>query len=127
MRQAVAVAAGAGAAVLGALILGEYEFSGVLPLVMGVLFGLAVAELMSWVGQAPPGKAGRRQSATPVYAVTAAALTAGGLLGAGWISVHHRHEAIPVGAWTAAALGAATAVVRSRTARRRVSGNRPAP
>src|SRR5438477_588878 len=41
MRQAVAVVAGAGAAVLGALILGEYEFSGVLPLVMGVLFELA--------------------------------------------------------------------------------------
>ena len=34
MRQALAVVAGAGAAVFGALILGEYEFSGVLPLVI---------------------------------------------------------------------------------------------
>jgi len=116
MRQAVAVVAGAGAAVLGALILGEYEFSGVLPLVMGVLFGLAVAEVVTWVGR----------GATAVSSVAAAALTATGLLVAGWISVHHRHEAVPVGAWTAAALGAVTAAVRSRSARRRVSGNRRA-
>jgi|SRR5437867_1836598 len=117
MRQAVAVAAGAGAAVLGALILGEYEFSGVLPLVMGVLFGLAVAEMMSWIAR----------GATRLLTVVAAALTAGGLLVAGWISVHHRHEAIPPSAWTSAALGAATAVFRSRSVRRRVSGNPHAP
>ena len=117
MRQAVAVVAGAGAAVLGALILGEYEFSGVLPLVMGVLFGLAVAEVMTWVGR----------GVTVVSSVAAAALTAGGLLVAGWISVHHRHEAIPPSAWTSAALGAATAVFRSRSVRRRVSGNPHAP
>src|SRR5438552_6320017 len=117
MRQALAVVAGAGAAVLGALILGEYEFSGVLPLVMGVLFGLAVAEVMTWVAR----------GTTALSSVAAAALTAGGLLVAGWISVHHRHEAIPAGAWTAGALGAVTAVVRSRSARRRVSGSRRAP
>ena len=113
MRQALAVVAGAGAAVLGALVLGEYEFSGVLPLVMGVLLGLAVTEVTTWIGR----------GATPVSTVAAAALTAGGLLAAGWISVHHRHEAIPVGAWAAATLGAVTAVVRSRSARRRVFGN----
>src|SRR5438105_15317671 len=107
MRQALAVVAGAGAAVLGALVLGEYEFSGVLPLVMGVLLGLAVTEVTTWIGR----------GATPVSTVAAAALTAGGLLAAGCISVHHRHDATPVGAWAAAALGPRTAEARTESAR----------
>ena len=117
MRQAWAVVAGAGVAVLGALILGEYEFGGLTSVVTGVLFGLAVAEAVVWVGR----------DGRPGLVAAAAGLAAAGLLWAGWISVHHRDEGIPAGAWVAAALGAVTAGVRVRSARSAESGIPPEP
>ena len=104
MRQVLGVVAGAVTAALGALIVGEYEFKGFAPVLMGALFGLAIAELMVWAGQ----------PRAPWVAVAAALFSAGGLLWAGWISVNHRHQGLPGGAYVAAAIGAVVAGVRTR-------------
>jgi hypothetical protein len=99
VRAAGGLLAAAAVAVLGALILGEYEFDGWLPLVAGALFGLLVAEVAVAVG-------GRR---TPVVAAVTAALAAGGVLWAGWISAGEGLAPIPGEAWVAGAVGAASA------------------
>ena len=117
MREVWALAAGAAVTVLGALILGEYELAGLTAVVTGVLFGLAVAEVMVWVARDVPR----------ALVAAAALLAAGGLLWAGWISVRNRDEAIPGGAWVAAGLGAVTAAVRVRSGRSAGSGSPPEP
>ena len=117
MRQAVALVSGVMAAGLGALIVGEYDFSGLKPVVIGVLFGLAVAEVVVWVGRP------RDRWLAPAVGV----LVAAGLVWAGWISVHHRGQNVPGGAWVAAALGAATAAVRTRAGTVRSGGSGSPP
>ncbi len=103
------VLAGAGTAALGALILGEYQFSGYVPWVAGVVLGLVVAEVMVL--------AGRWRGWVP--ALAAAALSAGGLAWAGWISSGQGIEPYPLLAWVSAAVGAAAAGTRA--------GARPSP
>jgi hypothetical protein len=113
MRRAVAVGGGLVVAALGALIVGEYQFKGVAALVIGLLFGLAVAEVVVWLADA-----------RPAWLVAAtAALTAAGLVWAGWISVRNSHRDIPLGAWLAALVGAVTAAVRSRGGSARSAGS----
>lgn len=107
MRLALAVLAGAAVAALGALILGEYEFTGTTPYVAGVLFGLVVAEAMVTVAR----RGGRG------LAVAAAALAGGGLLWAAWISSGRDWDYVFGPAYVAVALGVVSAGWRTATAR----------
>lgn len=102
LRVTGALGVAALATVLGAFILGEYQFRGWLPPVAGVLFGVVVAEIAVELG--------RRRNV--VVAATCGGLTAAGLVWAGWISAGEGLEPIPGGAWLAAALGLVAAVVR---------------
>lgn len=113
MRKAWAVAAGAGVAVIGGLILGEYELSPVTALVAGLLFGLAVAEVMAWAGGRP----------VPMLAVAAAVLAGAGMLWAGWIVVRHTGRGVSGGMWAGAALAAIAAAARLRPGTGRSAGS----
>ena len=102
VRATFALLLAAAAAVLGAFILGEYQFEGWLPVGAGALFGLVVAEVAVEVG--------RRRTAG--VGLTCGALAAAGLLLAGWISAGEGLEPIPGGAWLAALVGACVAILR---------------
>lgn len=112
VRATVGLLVAALAAVLGAFILGEYEFEGWLPIGAGALFGLVVGEVAVEIG--------RRRTA-PV-ALWCAAIAAGGLLWAGWISAGEGLAPIAGGAWLAAAVGAVVAGVRVAGLRRPPTG-----
>jgi hypothetical protein len=108
LRVGVALVLGALVAVIGALILGEYQFEGLLPFGAGALFGLVVAEVVVEVG--------RRRT---VLVAIVAGLSAGvGLVWAGWISAGSGLSPIPSGAWLAAGVGFAAAVLRTIDLRR---------
>ncbi len=94
---------GALVAALGALILGEYEFTGTLPYIAGPLFGLAVGETVVAVGQAR----------TMVVAGIASLLSLGGITWAGWIDSSEGVEPLHTGVWVAAALAAMAAFLRT--------------
>jgi hypothetical protein len=87
---------------LGGLILGEYPFTGVMPYIAGVLFGLVVAEVIVSVSQ---------QQGT-VSAITAAVCSAGGLGWAVWISSGKGVDPIPIGGWVAIGIGGLVALLR---------------
>jgi hypothetical protein len=112
LRAGVGLLLGAVASILGAFILGEYQFEGYVPLTAGVLFGLVVAEIVIEVG--------RRRTAL-VGALTGLE-AAGGLVWAGWISGGEGLGPIPGGAWLAAGLALVTGVVRTYDRRRRPTG-----
>lgn len=103
LRAGLGVVCGAAVAAIGALILGEYEFTGSLPFVAGVLFGLVVGEVVVSVGQAR----------SVVVAVLAAALSFAGIAWAGWIDSSEGVEPVKGLVWVAAALAALTAAVRT--------------
>jgi hypothetical protein len=111
MRLAFAVLVGLAAAALGALILGEYEFTGTTPYVAGVLFGFAIGEVMLMVA--------RHRSV--VLGAVAAAASAAGLLWAGFITVRNRNEPIPTEAWIAAAIGLVVGYARAGVAPKRLA------
>jgi hypothetical protein len=90
-------------AALGALILGEYEFTGTLPYVAGPLFGLAVGETVVAVG---------RSRATATAAI-ASLVALGGITWAGWIDSSEGVEPLHSGVWVAAALAAVAAFLRT--------------
>lgn len=94
---------GAVVAGLGALILGEYEFVGMLPFVAGPLFGVAIGEVVAGVG--------RVRSVTT--AVLCAALAFGGIAWAGWIDSSEGVEPVKRLVWVAAGLAAIAAAARS--------------
>lgn len=96
-------------AALGALILGEYEFTGTLPYVAGPLFGLAIGEVVVGVG---------RDRSVPV-AVAAAVLGFTGVTGAAAFGVSEGVAPITTAAWVAAALAALVAGLRTVELRRR--------
>jgi hypothetical protein len=98
-RRVLAWVATIGAGALGALILGEYEFSGWTPYVSGVLFGLVLSEVELTIGR------DHRVAAAGAVGI----LTAGGLSWAAWISSGRGVAPIPVSAWVGAALGAVVA------------------
>lgn len=92
------------AAALAALILGEYEYVGYVPIVAGLVVGLLVAEVLVSLG---------RWRAWPAAAL-AAALSAGALVWGGWITSGKGLEPYPAWAWAGAALAALAAAVRAR-------------
>jgi hypothetical protein len=106
----LALVCGAAAALLGSVILGEYEFTGSLPFIAGPLFGLAIGELVVGVG---------RHRTTVVGAVSAMVCFAA-ITWSGWISSGHGLEPFPELVWVAAALAAVFAFVRT-------AGLRPDP
>ncbi len=109
VRAGLGLLLGALVAVLGAFILGEYQFEGLLPFGAGALFGLVVAEVVVEVG---------RRRTVPV-GVGAGLFAAGGLVWAGWISSGSGLSPIPSGAWLAAGVGFVAAVLRIVPLRRR--------
>jgi hypothetical protein len=101
-RTIAAVVGAAAAAALGALILGEYEFTGTLPLAAGILFGLVIGEIIASV-------AGSRSG---VLAVIAAALSTAGLGWAGWLDSNRGVERLHAGVWVAVVVGGLAAWCR---------------
>ena len=111
MRRTLAVVAGAGVGALGALILGEYQFTWTLGPVAGVLFGLFVAETVVTISR-------ERGYA---WSALAAVCSAGGLAWAGWISVRRTGHGLAGATWAAMVIGAVVAAVRVRPVRAPVS------
>lgn len=100
-RAASALVAAAALSFIGGVILGEYEFTGATPIAIGLIFGLVVSELVVELGK----------HRSPLVALLAAVVVAGGLALAGWrakLSV----RPFPQGAWVAMAVGAAIAAWR---------------
>ncbi len=93
----------AAVAALGALVLGEYEFTGTLPFVAGPLFGFVIGEVVVGVGRLRSLAVG----------LLAAALAFGGVAWAGWIDSTNGVEPVKALAWVAAGLAAAAALVRT--------------
>lgn len=89
-------------AAFGAVVLGEYEFTGLLPYVAGPLFGLAVGEVVVAVGTS---------RASPV-AVASSLLSFAGVVWAGWIDSSEGVEPFKTLVWVAAALAAIVAFLR---------------
>jgi hypothetical protein len=117
-RPLLGALAGAAVASLGAVILGEYPFSGVLVLGAGVLLGLFVAEAVVGVG----GAQGRGPAAV------SAVLALAGLVWAAWIAENHDLGAVDAEGWLAVVLGAAAAALRAKTPRAEAgSRSEPAP
>ena len=96
MRELLGLAAGAAIAVVGALVVGEYNLSGVTGVVAGVVFGLLVAEVVVTVG--------RRQDL--LVAVPTAAVVVAGLVWAAWIWSGQPWSRVSGGAVLAAVAGA---------------------
>lgn len=103
MRRTVGIAVAVAGAVLVALILGEYELVGVVPLVAGVVVGLLLGEAVVGIARWRGGAA----------AAVAAALAAGSLAWAGWIDSSQGLEPYPALAAVGAVLAAAVAGVRA--------------
>ncbi|MEY2458487.1 MAG: hypothetical protein QOG30_317 [Acidimicrobiaceae bacterium] len=104
------------ACAVGALILGEYEFSGATPIGAGVLFGLVISEIVIEVGA----------TRAPIIGVLSGAMVAGALAWAAWVSSGEGLRPFPTGAWIAMALGAAAAGVRTGGWRRPAQDVTPA-
>ncbi len=116
MRPALGIVCAALAAALGALILGEYEFSGATPIGAGLLFGLVISEIVIEVGA----------TRSPVIGVISAAIVAGALGWAGYVSSGEGLRPFPTGAWVAMAVGAVAAGVRTGGWRRPPASVTPA-
>src|SRR4051794_39812857 len=115
MRPALALLAGAATAAFGALVLGEYQLTGLTGVIAGVLFGLAIGELLLAAG-------GRALSGQAIAPVAAALFTVGGLTWAAWRSASlNQWSEVPVGAWIGIALGAVAAPLWFRSGARRSS------
>jgi hypothetical protein len=108
LRAGLGVVCAGLAGALGAFILGEYEFTGLLPFVAGPLFGLVIGEVLVGVGQV-------RSS---VIALCGAAIGFGGIVWAGWIDSSEGVEPVKALVWVAAPLAAAAAAVRVAGLRR---------
>ena len=89
-------------ATVGALVLGEYEFTGAMPFVAGPLFGFVIGELVVALAR-------RRRWG---LAWSAAMLTAAALGVAGWIDADRGVEPIGGLVWVSVALGAVTTLAR---------------
>jgi hypothetical protein len=116
MRRILGLTAAAVVAALGALVLGEYAFDGVAVVFSGALLGLFVAEAAAAAGE----------RSRPL-AVASGALTALGLVWAGWISTGHRLGAVPGLGWAAVAVGALVAALTGLQRRTPARTGRPSP
>lgn len=108
MRLTVGLVAGAGVAAVGALLLGEYPFSGLPILGAAALLGVFVAEVVVGVG--------RRRGWYP--AVACGGLAVLGMTWGGWISEGRHLSRLPAGGWLAVAVAGGVAAVRARPSRR---------
>jgi hypothetical protein len=108
LRAGFSMVCAIAAAALGALILGEYEFTGSLPFIAGPLFGLVIGEVVVGVGRLR----------TMAVALPAAAVAFGGIAWAGWIDSSEGVEPVKGLVWVAAALAAAAAGLRIAGLRR---------
>lgn len=106
--RAVATIVAAGLAALVALMLGEYEFTGFVPVAAGLGVGFALGQVFLMAGW---------RGVTP--AAIAAVLTGASLAWAGWIDSSQGLDPYPRLAWLAVAIGAATAAVSVAPRRRR--------
>jgi hypothetical protein len=104
VRRIAGILAGAAVAALGAVVLGEYPFSGWLIRASGVLLGLFVAEAVVAVG----GEHGRAP-------LPAAVLAGAGLTWAAWISEGHEISRLGATGWVAIAVGMIAAGARARS------------
>ena len=102
-RALLGVVLGGATAALGALVLGEYEFTGTLPWVAGPLFGLVIGEVVVGVGK----------SRHPLVGAAAAAVSFAGIAWAGWIDSTQGVEPVKSLVWVSAGLAAATAYLRT--------------
>ena len=117
MRHLLALLAGVAVAALGALILGEYELNGVMPVVAGVLFGLAVAEAVVAVGR----------DVRIALALAAAVFAAAGLVWSAWIAAGRDWDFVTGGRWSSAPIGAVAAALWVRSSGRREAGSPDEP
>ena len=116
MRRTLALFVGAVVAAVGALILGEYEFTGWFGVLYGLLLGMFVGEAIMMVSHA-----------RDVAAAVAGAVIAGaGVWWAAWISVggRHTHASIPHMAWLAIVVGGGAAAFRTSPWRPAVGSRR---
>jgi membrane associated rhomboid family serine protease len=102
-RLLLAIVLGGLAAAFGALLLGEYPFSGATPWIAGLLFGYVVAEIVVSVSH-------RRGI---LLGLLAAAFSAAALLWSGWISAGDGKQRYPAMAWVAAAVAVVVALLRA--------------
>ena len=102
-RTLLGLLCGAAVAAAGALILGEYEFSGALPWFAGPLFGFVVGEAVVTAG---------RSRSMVVGAITSLIALAG-IAWAGYISSGDGLSPITTLAWVAAGLAAVVAFLRT--------------
>lgn len=116
LRAVLGLVCAAATAALGALILGEYEFSGSLPFVAGPLFGLVIGEVVVGVGR----------SRALAVGLVAAAAAFGGIAWAGWIDSTEGVEPVNGLVWVAAVLAAGAALLRTVGLRRRPAAADPA-
>ena len=119
MRRSLALVVGAVAAAFGALVFGEYQFTGASGVLYGALVGIFVAEAVVLVDR-------------PARLTTAAAcavIAGAGVWWAAWISVggRHTHAPIPGMGWLAIVVGGAVAAVTATSPWRRVRGSRRVP
>jgi hypothetical protein len=112
-RAPLGLLCAAAAAVLGAQILGEYEFTGSLPFVAGPLFGLVIGEVVVAVGRCRSLAVG----------LGAAAIAACGIVWAGWIDSTQGVEPVKGLVWVAAGLAALAALARTTGLRRIARGD----
>ena len=119
MRRSLALFVGAVVAAFGALMFGEYQFTGGMGVLYGALVGVFVAESVILVERRPDLATG----------IACAVIAGGGVWWAAWISVggRHTHAAIPGMAWLAIVVGGAVAAFMSTTPWRRARGSRPVP
>lgn len=111
MRTPVtAVLAALLAATLGAIILGEYELAGIRPLFAGLLFGVAVAEIIASVA---------RPSDDWSLLAAAALITEAGLVWATWISTGRELDLASGTAWAGVIVGTVAAPLWLKSAGRR--------
>jgi hypothetical protein len=117
MRRVLALVAAAIAAAAGGLILGEYELTGLTPVVAGLLFGLIVAEVAVVVGK----------QRDPTTSAGCAAFSAAGMVWAAWISSGRDWDYVPGGVWVGVVLAAVAAVWWVRNPGRRATDSRRGP
>src|SRR4051812_5788223 len=102
MRQLAAVAVGVAAAGAGALIAGEYAFTGVVPYIAGILMGLAIAEIVVAIAR----------RATLVLGSVCALLAAASVAYAIWDDAGYGIRPIAGTAWAGVAVAFVTSGLR---------------
>ena len=111
VRLGAAVLLAAVASAFGGVVLGEYQFDGLMPYGAGLLFGLVVGELVVTVAR----------SRSVVLGAVSGALVAAGLGWAAWISSGEGLRPFPALGWVAMAVGALATVGRVGEWRRRAT------